>query len=183
MAACRHVWQRPGKFAKKAARYNGKLMYLDRMTGSDLSTAQGRIGRSRTDWTERTDKLLHRIMQYLASVPECDLVYHITEGTQPGGIHLGSYVDVDHSGNPMDSKSCTGIVNMIHSACGGVEATIGWCRRRRKKSTAWSTGESVIVALADCMVQSLRTLSIADRVYSNPEMQLIIQGDRWKLSP
>ena len=36
-------WKRPGKFAKKAARYKGKFMYLDRMTRSALSTAQGRI--------------------------------------------------------------------------------------------------------------------------------------------
>lgn len=40
---------RPGKFAKKGARYNGKFMYLDRMTRSDPSTAQGHIGRSLSD--------------------------------------------------------------------------------------------------------------------------------------
>lgn len=115
-------------------------------------------------------------MQYLASFPQCDLIYYITEGTKPEDIYLDTYVYADHAGDPLCSESCTGIVSMVHSACGGVKGTICWCSRRQK-STAWSAGKAGVVALGECMMDSMRTLTIAERIFASPELQLVIQGD------
>ena len=108
-------------------------------------------------------------MQYLSSIPQCDLVYHITEGTKPEDVYLETYVDADHAGDPLCSGSCAGIVSMVHSACGGVKGTIGWCSRRQK-----STAE--IVALGECMMDSMRTLTIAERIFDHSTMHPAIQG-------
>ena len=141
-----------GRYASEAAKYAGKLLYLCRMTRPDLSTAVCRMSRHLHKWDKFADAILHRIIQYMDHYTEYHLEY-IIEENMPWSMLL--YVDADHNGDPTTSKSTTGFVMYIISKGGDTRAAITW-GSKRQTSTAWSSGEAEVVALAEATRPSIK---------------------------
>lgn len=130
----------PGERAHDCAKWNGKLLYLARMTRGDLSTAISRMSRHLSAWSRYADCIFLRIMQYLEHHTNYHLEYTVEVGA-PWLLNL--MADADHCGDPTSSKSTTGWIMYVRSVDpnGKTSAATNWSSKRQG-ATAWSSGES-----------------------------------------
>ena len=157
-------WSDPGFHAPDGAKWNGRLLYLSRMTRGDIATAVGRLSRQLTAWTKYTDYCLHRLISYLDTHDSYELRVFATVGSD---WDMQVYVDADHAGDPLSAKSTTGIATTIRSKDRYTRGTLGW-GSRRQMATAWSSGESECVALSEATRPALVHLLVAEAIADRP---------------
>ena len=150
-----------GRYASKAARYVGKLMYLARGSRPDIAQAVGRLSRFVSKWWRVHDALLHRLMQYLEGTADYALHYVLDE-RDLDCFSLVTYLDADHAGDVFDTRSTSGAAQFIRGP-NGSSALIDWMSRKQQ-ATAWSTGEAELVAMGEGMRPALRNQLICEGV-------------------
>ena len=117
------------------------ILYLARMSRYDLLRATCRLSTYITKWTDKCDKRLKRLVEYMAVTPHLRLVGWIGDDSK----HLTPclWTDADLGGCPESQRSTSG----IHMALKGPMSSFplnGVCKRQGSLSQA--TTEAEIVA-------------------------------------
>ena len=161
------LWEK-GKFAEKAARYVGKLMYLQRGSRPDIAFIVCKLARCVSCWCKVHDIMLTRIMQYLQHTYNYGLHYRIN--TNDNGRHENHlWVDADHAGDIHDAKSTGGALQGVVGpdsvqAVGGASGTfcvIDWASKKQR-ATAQSSAEAEVVAIANHIKPGIRNWQITE---------------------
>jgi len=143
----------PGKYASKAARLVGLLLYLMRGTRSDLAVALSILGSFVTRWSTLCDDTMIRVMSYLMTYP--NVVLELT-GDSRDMLELVSecFCDSDHGGDKETSRSISGAFSFIMGRH-GTKALMAWFAVKMRSSGV-STGEVEVGAAS----VSLRRLAL-----------------------
>ena len=157
-------WSEPGFHANLGAKWCGRLLYLSRMTRGDIATAVGRLSRQLRAWSRYTDHCLKRLISYLDTHDSYALEVTVEEGVP---WHVRVFVDADHAGDPLSAKSTTGIATFVESDIGDTCGALGW-QSKRQTSTAWSSGESELVALSEAARPAMIHQLIAEGITGHP---------------
>lgn len=157
-------WSDPGVHAPSGAKWCGQLLYLCRMTRPDLSTAVGRLSRQLCAWTKYTDHSLKRLISYMDTHDDYSLVIKVEENVD---WYIRTYVDSDHAGDPLSTKSTTGVATFIQSQEGDTEGALSW-QSKRQTVTSWSSGEAEVVALSESAKPALIHQLLAEGVANRP---------------
>ena len=134
-------------------------MYLHRGSRPDIAQAVARMSRFMTNWTVHNDAQLHRLMQYLVGALNLSLIAIIDERDQ-GELMHEMYVDSDHAGDPVDTKSTGGSFQVLTGSYGSC-IPIEWCSKKQK-ATAHNSAEAELVALAEHSKYCLKTHLVSE---------------------
>ena len=151
--------EQEGVFSDRCAKCIGKLMYLHRGSRFDITQVVARESRYLTKWKKLDDAKLHRLMQYLDNHLEYAAVATV-DSRDLGSVRYELYVDADHAGEAMDSKSTGGAFHVLVGDH-GTWFPLEWASKKQGV-TAHSSAESELVALCDHTKVVLKHYEVTD---------------------
>ena len=136
-----------GAHAAAAPRMIGGLLYLVRCARPDCTFVVCRLGRWASKWSRQCEKVLHRLVSYLAFTIDYSLVM-IGRKDSNSGVFLLGFTDADHAGEVATSHSTSGCCLFLADTAGEMKCLLSW-RSKKQTVTAASTGEAEVVATHD----------------------------------
>ena len=161
-----------GELHSAASRVLMRALWLSRLARPDIYFIVTRLASRVSKWTKFEDRQLLRLMSYL---------HHSNHLTPQGSVSqtetewtLEVYTDADFAACPHTAKSTSGIIVMIRT--GACMYPVHWMSKKQT-STARSTTEAELIALATAMFAEIECLQAILEDILGVEVPVLYQQD------
>ena len=161
-----------GQLAGDACKILMKNLWVARLARPDLLRPITALASKVTKWSVNCDRMLHRLMQYMHR--SADYLMLGWANDAPDDVYLELFVDANFAGDKEDAKSTSGgwLVLKGPNTC----FPLAWVSRKQT-STARSTTESEVIALAHSLFQEALPIHALFRTVLGRDLVLKIRED------